>query len=191
VVQAASWRGSAYLEIFLNRGADPNCRDAMGQTPLVTAAYADSPEAVKLMLAHGANVKLADGTRLTALHAWAGLDHESEVGQLLLAAGADPNAKDNFGVTPLFFAASAGLTETIKLLLAHGADPNVKDLQGFTVLSNAVVANREAAVALLLEKGADPNLDPRTLSMAKGVLPHRAAPPSPKIIEMLIEHGAK
>jgi ankyrin repeat protein len=191
LVGAASWRGSAYLELFLNRGADPNGQDPMGRTPLVTAAEADSLEAVKLLLARGADPKLADGTRLTALHAWAGLGHELELGQLLLARGADPNAKDYGGATPLFFAASAGSTEKMKLLLAHGADPNVKDLQGFTALSNAVRSDREAAVALLLEKGADPNLDPRTLSIAKGTRPRRAAAPSPKIIEMLIAHGAK
>ena len=42
----------------------------------------------------------------------------------LLAAGADPNAKDKNGETPLHTAASRGHTAAISALLAAGADPN-------------------------------------------------------------------
>ncbi|HIE5096394.1 hypothetical protein N5D45_06780 [Stenotrophomonas sp. GD03819] len=44
-----------------------------------------------------------------------------------LIAGANPNAKDNDGCTPLFYARSA---EMERLLLIHGADPTVRDKKG-------------------------------------------------------------
>ncbi len=45
----------------------------------------------------------------------------------LLEAGADVNAKDKNGTTPLHEACSYGHTEIARFLLDHGADPNVKE----------------------------------------------------------------
>jgi ankyrin repeat protein len=56
----------------------------------------------------------------------------------LLAAGADPNARDKFENTPLALAALNGSCEQMQLLLKHGADPNAVDKYGETALHRAV-----------------------------------------------------
>jgi ankyrin repeat protein len=48
----------------------------------------------------------------------------------LLKAGADPNLRDNYGITPLMYAAVHAWPETVKLLLAHGADPHIRNWDG-------------------------------------------------------------
>ena len=86
-------------------------------------------------------------------------DHDSlEWVQACLEAGADPNARDEDGYTPLHFLDSG---EAAALLLAAGADPNARDNDGETPLHTTVEYGNhphfEKAV-VLLEAGADPNV---------------------------------
>eukprot|EP00959_Pyramimonas_sp_CCMP1952_P135689 2838829-Pyramimonas_sp.AAC.1 len=52
----------------------------------------------------------------------------------LLGAGAEANAANNSGWTPLMFAASGGHLGTLKLLLEEGAAVNAKNKYGVTAL---------------------------------------------------------
>jgi ankyrin repeat protein len=77
-----------------------------------------------------------------------------EVAQLLIAHGADVNARDNNGQTPLYWTSWKRSPEVAQLLIAHGADVNAKDYQGRTLLHEM----RSPEVAqLLIDKGADVN----------------------------------
>lgn len=59
---------------------------------------------------------------------------------MLVAQGADPNAKDAAGCTPLFFASYAGFAKGVKMLLKKGADCNVRDQLGQTALHSVASA---------------------------------------------------
>ncbi len=80
-----------------------------------------------------------------------------KVKTLLEAGGADPNTKDEYGSTPLHWAALKGHLDVVELLLKHGADPNVKDEDGSTPLHDAAWNGHADVVELLLKHGADPN----------------------------------
>ena len=69
----------------------------------------------------------------TPLHR-AVLNKSLVVAELLLANGAEVDAKDTDGRTPLHEAAKYGYLPVAKLLLANGADPNLKDRYGKTPL---------------------------------------------------------
>jgi ankyrin repeat protein len=75
----------------------------------------------------------------------------------LIEAGADPNAANNFGITPLLQAARYGDAAVIKALLDGGASLDVGHPQGETPLMAAARAGSLPAVTLLLERGSDPN----------------------------------
>ena len=74
-----------------------------------------------------------------------------------LAAGADVNAKDSVGWTPLHLASIYDHRETAELIIANGADVNAKNDGGFTPLHAAALNGHKEIAELLIEKGADLN----------------------------------
>ncbi|KAJ4294202.1 hypothetical protein N0V90_007892 [Kalmusia sp. IMI 367209] len=72
-------------------------------------------------------------------------------------AGADVNAQDVMGRTPLWWAASSGHANVIRMLVNAGAKPDADDkINGLKPLHEAASANHAEAVLALLEAGVDP-----------------------------------
>lgn len=104
---------------------------------------------------------------------------------VLLASGAEVNARDEEGSTALMFAALRNDTKMVAALLAAGADSNLRDANGETALLLGAGRNL-AVVRALLAAGADPNLadaEGQTALLA-------AAETSPESVRLLIEAGA-
>ena len=78
--------------------------------------------------------------------------------KLLLTRGANPNAQDAAGKTPLMMAAAAGRLDMCKELLAKGADVQIQDFLGGTAVMAAAESGQSAALAILQIKGVDPNI---------------------------------
>jgi uncharacterized protein len=78
--------------------------------------------------------------------------------QALLAQGAEVNARNAHGWTPLHVAAAGGDPAVIALLLQHGADVHAQSHIGTTPLDNATTrGGRQAVIELLLAHGAKPS----------------------------------
>lgn len=134
----------------LDRGDDTML--TTGTTPLLRAAKAGDTEVVKLLLAKGADPKLATRTGINPLMAAAGLGTKEEDStgrrkteaeaiasiQALLDAGTDINTADSRGQTALHGAALRGLDKVVEFLAAHGAKLDAKDRQGHTALDAAM-----------------------------------------------------
>ena len=139
----------------LLKTADVNATDQRGSTPLMYAAAYGSLDAMKALLSAGADVKAKNAFDATAL-LWSA--HDLAKVRLLVAKGADVNARSKQGRTPLIVAASHdGSSEVVKFLLDKGADISARDGTGTTALVAAAEANDTATVRLLLQKGADVN----------------------------------
>lgn len=114
----------------------------------------------------GVTAALDQGASLEARHTQSDLtplmlaiyrDHSSLV-KLLLARGANADARNHLGFTPLMMAASGGQREFSEWLLDKGASLDSSDESGHTALMWAAFWGHAEVVALLLERGADPRL---------------------------------
>jgi ankyrin repeat protein len=138
---AAIWGCAECAEVFLAHGADIEAEDAFGHRPLHNAAASGQAGVLELLIGSGAEIDARDEKGLTPLH-WAsmkgrlprffsdwGLLHLAKVSnknygttiELLIAAGANVNAKSNKGRTPLALAKKAGNQDVVAMLRRHGA----------------------------------------------------------------------
>ncbi|KAI1092789.1 ankyrin repeat-containing domain protein [Rostrohypoxylon terebratum] len=85
------------MELFLQKGADPNLKDVLGRTALF---YAQKLWEFEMLVEYGADVNAADLYGATLLHISARFLKPERV-KLLLNKGANPLAKDRGGMTPL------------------------------------------------------------------------------------------
>lgn len=77
--------------------------------------------------------------------------------RFLLQRGANPNIRNNQGITPLQLAVRLGFVEGAEELIKRGADVNVSDSQGETPLIAAVHQRNVELVRRLLAEGANPD----------------------------------
>jgi ankyrin repeat protein len=82
---------------------------------------------------------------------------EPEIVRALLDAGAEPDARDRDGLTPLMWAAAVGPPDVVALLLRHGADPSATTRDGITAWH---VAIGEDVIAILRQARGAPRANP-------------------------------
>ncbi|MDB4808156.1 ankyrin repeat domain-containing protein [Verrucomicrobia bacterium] len=104
-------------------------------------------------MADGADVNAKGGMTGGAPLHYAAMFGRKEIAELLIAKGADVNAKDEAGRTPLYEAAWQGRGEIAELLIAKGADVNAKNEDGKTPLDSAIPRKRPGIAGLLRKHG--------------------------------------
>jgi ankyrin repeat protein/lipoprotein NlpI len=135
---AVRQENAAVVSVLLAAGADLKgnylLHDAAGVFKRVEEGQVpkQSSEVLQLLLDKGANAKSPDGDSALLV-----ADSAEKV-KLLLAHGANPNARGEYGRTPLLAAADERDAESVAVLLGSGADVNAKDSQGDTALLQAL-----------------------------------------------------
>ena len=89
----------------------------------------DVKSMVSLIAADRSSAKASNAIGQTGLHV-AGIWGNFEVGRVLLKAGADVNAQNQFGLTPLFGAVQGDHLEFAKMLIEAGANPRIRASNG-------------------------------------------------------------
>lgn len=215
----------AVVEQLLAKGAKVNLRGSRGQTALMWAVSQKHPDVVKVLLAHGADVHARSDTwsEVMAVPPHGYLEYNRAIphgndtalmfaaraGDLpsakrLVAAGANVNDADAWGVSATVLAAHSGYRDVVEFLLEKGADPN-SAAAGFTALHEAIMRRDEKLVRSLLAHAADPNTPLRTWTPTRrssrdlnfapelvGATPFWLAARflEPDVMRLLVKHGA-
>ena len=167
------------IELLIGKGADVDLAAQVGRTPLAMASRRGMTEVVNILRKHGAR---------ETLHGAAASGDKEEV-ERLIEQGADLNAKNDDGQTPLHLTIlnkRAGQARWV--LITQGADVNAKTNDGTTPLMMAAAQGIEYLAEVLLFNGAD--VDPKNdrgetaLSLAK-------ENGKTEIIELLRRYGAE
>ena len=119
------------IPLLLEKGADPNAKNAAGLPPLFTTT---DPEIGRWLLDHNADINARAVNNLTPLISAA---YNTNYLKFLLDAGANPDLQDTNGNTALDQAVYMSAVESVRLLLAHKADPNIQNNFGYTPLDMA------------------------------------------------------
>lgn len=190
----AARRGDvAGLRAGLAQGIDVNAVEpTLRRTALMRAAAFDRLDAVKSLLASGADPRRADRDGLTALHIAAEAGAPAVIPSLS-AAGADPNAL-SAGVhprTPLALAVRAGQAEAARAILVARADPSRAGAGDQTPLEAAITNGRPDLVRILVSGGA--SLSPSSGASSRSSLVHLTldrCDAAIEILKILLEAGA-
>ncbi|MGQ0674777.1 MAG: ankyrin repeat domain-containing protein [Rhodospirillales bacterium] len=161
ILAAGNPRGGDVVAELLVRGADPKRAAQDGFTALMAAAEKGNGPAVQLLLdAPGdgralVRAQARDGRtslHLASVNGWIG------IADLLIASGAELEARDAGGGSALYRAAEADVPGLVALLLARGANPDALNPgDGNTAVMMASNRGAIEAVRMLIAAGADVN----------------------------------
>lgn len=197
VTEAIKYGHPLMVKLMMEWGAKDVKRVAFLEA--LTRADVDS---LSVLLAHGDTVRKTD-----LIDALAQGTFSPGICAVLLAKGADVNAKDARGATPLMYAASLPGADAAAFLLAHGADIKAADNDGWTPLHHSAFgrlgpADRQglcspAAARALVDAQANVNARDKTGATPLIRLAECIAPTDDSnatvadVAKLLIGHGAK
>jgi ankyrin repeat protein len=174
--EAALIGSEPVIRELLAAGVDPDSPNPEGETALMLVVRTGQIDAAEVLIEAGADVNAKERWAGQTPLMWAGAQLQPAMVKLLLANGAEVDARSTVrewtrkvsseprpkelaqgGLTPLMFAARTGCIECAELLLTAGADIHRTDPYGVTPLVVATLNLQNDFAAYLVGKGADIN----------------------------------
>ena len=145
-------------------------------------------EGIQREIARGVDFNAATNVHVFAAYSKLIVGRFYECTELLLQHGADPNAQDVDGRTPLHVSCEYNCEEFVSLLLRYKANPNIQSKKGLTPLLLTSDLGYDRCVSVLLQQNADPNI----INNKDGTSPLQSASENghDKCVSLLLQHNA-
>lgn len=143
------------VESSLALGSQVDSEDESKRTPLSYAAENGHIDVVRMLMQHNAQPLAVDSERRTPLSYASQRGHTNVMDILVNYRPLTADARDEFGWTPLHWAAERGKQDSIELLMAKQFDIDIADHCGRTPLIVALINGHEKVAKRLLELGAN------------------------------------
>jgi len=190
VLHLAAREGDVDTASFaIDHNASVNARDKADNTPVIYAAERGDIILLRLLLTEdrkGINLAGELGTALGV----AAASGELEVAATLLEFGADIDAKDKKGTSPLMVAITAKQPRMVDYLLKKGADALARRDDNESVLHIAAQAGIREILESLFAYGAARSLQVQTTKEGQTPLHAAVLAGKPAAVEALLDHGA-
>ena len=173
---AAEVGNADMIAVLLEAGADVESPDPDGMTALLAVSRTGNVKAAELLLKEGANVDARESWGGQTPLMWATARRHPDMMRLLIAKGADVNARsidrnyqrhvtaegrpkslDSGGFTPLLYAARENCIACVDVLLENRADIDLPDPDGVSPLLVAIMNANWDLARHLIKAGADVN----------------------------------
>ena len=175
---ATAARGdAAQIKALTAKGEKPDIRDAYGRTPLHVATYDKNHEAMRALVAAGANPNALENDRYDIVTI-ASVANDVPTLKVALALGASAkNITSRYDGTALIAAAHLGHAEVVRTLIRAGAPLDHVNNLGWTALIESIVLGdggprHTETLKALIDAGANVNLPDRNrqtpLALARG-----------------------
>lgn len=144
-----------FIPVLVKLGANLEAGNSKGKTPLFIACQRGAVAAAERLLDLGAQVNTTVCNGATPLHAACERKGNAGLVKVLVERGADIEAQDNIGWTPLHYASESGRADSAELLLTLGANRDAVAHDFMTPLQTAAYYGRFDVAKRLLDAGAD------------------------------------
>lgn len=139
--------------MLITAGANLNAADNIGKTPaMLVFSKEKAMETYGLLAENHADFTRKDMFGDTVLHTVCMCGSEPEVITFLIEHGAEVNAKNKEGSTPLCIAVQKKNVDVVRVLAEAGADIHAKDAQGISPVIGALINSQEMLKALITQK---------------------------------------
>uniref|UniRef100_A0A8C5WD73 Fibronectin type III and ankyrin repeat domains 1 n=1 Tax=Leptobrachium leishanense TaxID=445787 RepID=A0A8C5WD73_9ANUR len=140
------------VQCLRERGASWEGRDRCGSTAMHWAADGGHLNIIQWMIDDGCEVDVKDhSSQWTPLMRVSAITGYTDVARCFIMAGANVNAKDSDGKTPLMIATLNNHVGLVRLLVEKGADRSIKNEYGISIIDMAKAFNRQNVADILEE----------------------------------------
>ncbi|XP_029564252.1 ankyrin repeat domain-containing protein 24 [Salmo trutta] len=172
--------------LIVKKGLCPTKLDVEGKSAFHLCASRGRLDCLEVILAHGPDINVTDGTGFSALHL-AAKNCQPECLKRLLQERLSVDSTDSFGRTALHHAAVSGCLSCTETLWDFKACLDTQDGDGVTALILGAQMSRVELCAFLLDRGANPNIQD---SQGRSALMLACESDSAETVEALLRGGA-